>query len=49
MVYDSVGKDTFMKSLDCLRPLGAEQFTVRKVNPAVNKVSEKSIEAIDRV
>ena len=22
MVYDSVGKDTFMKSLDCLRPLG---------------------------
>ena len=22
MVYDSVGKDTFMNSLDCLRPLG---------------------------
>jgi NADPH2:quinone reductase len=22
VVYDSVGKDTFMKSLDCLRPLG---------------------------
>ena len=22
MVYDSVGKDTFMRSLDCLRPLG---------------------------
>ena len=23
VVYDSVGKDTFMRSLDCLRPLGA--------------------------
>ena len=22
VVYDSVGKDTFMKSLDCLRPRG---------------------------
>ena len=22
VVYDSVGRDTFMKSLDCLRPLG---------------------------
>jgi NADPH2:quinone reductase len=22
VVYDSVGKDTFMKSLDCLRPFG---------------------------
>ena len=22
MVYDSVGKDTFVKSLDCLRPFG---------------------------
>ena len=22
MVYDAVGKDTFMESLDCLRPLG---------------------------
>jgi NADPH2:quinone reductase len=22
VVYDSVGKDTFMKSLDCLKPLG---------------------------
>ena len=22
MVYDSVGKETFMKSLDCLRPMG---------------------------
>ncbi|TAN62014.1 MAG: hypothetical protein EPN20_11495 [Magnetospirillum sp.] len=22
VVYDSIGKDTFLKSLDCLRPLG---------------------------
>ena len=36
-------------TLDDLRPLGPEQFTVRKVNPAVNKVSEKSIDAIERV
>ena len=35
-------------TLDDLRPLGPEQFTVRKVNPAVNKVSEKNIEAIER-
>jgi putative SOS response-associated peptidase YedK len=36
-------------ALDDLRPLGPQQFTVRKVNPAVNKVSEKNIEAIERV
>lgn len=36
-------------TLDDLRPLGPEQFTVCKVNPAVNKVSEKSIDAIERV
>jgi putative SOS response-associated peptidase YedK len=35
-------------TLDDLRALGPEQFTVRKVNPAVNKVSEKNIEAIER-
>jgi putative SOS response-associated peptidase YedK len=35
-------------TLDDLRSLGPEQFTVRKVNPAVNKVSEKNIEAIER-
>ena len=35
-------------TLDDLRPLGPEQFTVRAVNPAVNKVSEKNIEAIER-
>ena len=35
-------------TLDDLRPLGPEQFAVRAVNPAVNKVSEKNIEAIER-
>jgi len=35
-------------TLDDLRPLEPDQFTVRKVNPAVNKVSEKNIEAIER-
>jgi putative SOS response-associated peptidase YedK len=35
-------------TLDDLEPLGPEQFTVRAVNPAVNKVSEKSIDAIER-
>jgi putative SOS response-associated peptidase YedK len=35
-------------TLDDLHPLGPEQFTVRAVNPAVNKVSEKNLEAIER-
>jgi putative SOS response-associated peptidase YedK len=35
-------------TLDDLRPLGPGQFAVRAVNPAVNKVSEKNIEAIER-
>jgi putative SOS response-associated peptidase YedK len=35
-------------TLDELAPLGPERFAVRAVNPAVNKVSEKSIEAIER-
>jgi putative SOS response-associated peptidase YedK len=34
-------------TLDDLRPLGPGQFSVRKVNPAVNKVSEKNIDAIE--
>jgi putative SOS response-associated peptidase YedK len=34
--------------LDDVRPLGPDRFVVRPVNPAVNKVSEKSIEAIER-
>jgi putative SOS response-associated peptidase YedK len=34
-------------TLDDLRSLGPEQFTVRKVNPAVNKVSEKNIAVIE--
>jgi putative SOS response-associated peptidase YedK len=34
-------------TLDDLRPLGPEAFMVRAVNPAVNKVSEKNIEAIE--
>jgi hypothetical protein len=29
-------------------PLGPERFAVRAVNPAVNKVSEKNIDAIER-
>jgi putative SOS response-associated peptidase YedK len=34
--------------LDDLRPLGPDRFVVRPVNPAVNKVSEKNIDAIER-
>jgi putative SOS response-associated peptidase YedK len=34
--------------LDGIEPLGPEGFNVRRVNPAVNKVSEKSIDAIER-
>lgn len=34
-------------SLDDATALGLEQFEVRTVNRAVNKVSEKNIEAID--
>jgi putative SOS response-associated peptidase YedK len=33
--------------LNALAPLGPDQFTVRQVNRAVNKVSEKSLEAIE--
>jgi putative SOS response-associated peptidase YedK len=32
--------------LDDVRPLGPDRFVVRAVNPAVNKVSEKNIDAI---
>jgi len=35
--------------LDSVNPLGPERFVVRAVNRAVNKVSEKNIEAIERV
>jgi putative SOS response-associated peptidase YedK len=34
--------------LDAIKPLGPDRFVVRPVNRAVNKVSEKSIEAIER-
>ena len=34
--------------LDAVNPLGPERFAVRPVNRAVNKVSEKNIEAIER-
>jgi hypothetical protein len=35
-------------TLDDVDPLGPERFAARAVNPAVNKVSEKNIAAIDR-
>jgi len=35
--------------LDALNPLGPDRFAVRAVNPAVNKVAEKDIDAIERV
>jgi putative SOS response-associated peptidase YedK len=35
-------------SLDDLRSLAPDRFVVRAVNPAVNKVSEKNLAAIDR-
>ena len=35
-------------SLDDVDPLGPERFAVRAVNRAVNKVSEKNIDAIER-
>jgi NADPH2:quinone reductase len=34
VVYDSVGKDTFMKSLDCLRPLGMMVYYGQSSGPA---------------
>ncbi|MEA2950927.1 MAG: hypothetical protein QOJ96_447 [Alphaproteobacteria bacterium] len=34
--------------LDGIKPLGPDRFIVRAVNPAVNKVSEKNIDAIER-
>jgi hypothetical protein len=34
--------------LDGIAPLGPDQFIVRPVNRALNKVSEKSLEAIER-
>lgn len=34
--------------LDAVAPLGPERFAVRAVNRAVNKVSEKNIDAIER-
>jgi putative SOS response-associated peptidase YedK len=34
--------------LDALSPLGLDHFAVRPVNPAVAKVSEKNIDAIER-
>jgi len=33
-VYDSVGRDTFMKSLDCLRPLGMLAYYGQSSGPA---------------
>ena len=33
VVYDSVGKDTFMKSLDCLAPLGLLAFFGQSSGP----------------
>jgi hypothetical protein len=38
-----------LRALDSVNPLGPERFVVRAVNRAVNKVSEKNIEAIERV
>ena len=35
-------------TLDDVDPLGPERFVVRAVNPAVNKVTEKNIDAIER-
>jgi hypothetical protein len=35
-------------TLDDVDPLGPERFAVRAVNRAVNKVSEKNIDAIER-
>ena len=35
-------------TLDDVDPLGPERFAVRAVNAAVNKVSEKNIDAIER-
>src|SRR5262249_11156071 len=35
-------------TLDDVNPLGPERFAVRAVNSAVNKVSEKNIDAIER-
>ena len=34
VVYDSVGRDTFMKSLDCLRPLGMLAYYGQSSGPA---------------
>jgi putative SOS response-associated peptidase YedK len=34
--------------LDAVAPLGPERFAVREVNRAVNKVSEKNLDAIER-
>jgi len=34
VVYDSVGKDTFMKSLDCLRPMGMMVYYGQSSGPA---------------
>ena len=36
-------------NLDAISPLGPAYFTVRPVNRAVNKVSEKSLQAIENV
>jgi putative SOS response-associated peptidase YedK len=33
--------------LDAINPLGPDRFVVRPVNRAVNKVSEKNIDAIE--
>jgi putative SOS response-associated peptidase YedK len=35
-------------ALEALDPLGPDRFAVRAVNPAVNKVAEKNIDAIER-
>lgn len=34
-------------ALDAIAPSGPDQFSVRPVNRAVNKVSEKNLEAIE--
>ena len=39
VVYDSVGKDTFMKSLDCLRPLGMMVSFGQSSGPSVPSIS----------
>ena len=42
VVYDSIGKDTFLKSLDCLRPLGLMVCFGQASGPLVRLISASS-------